>query len=75
MKAGKHTYLIQDPRIDTYTMHTTICDFRTEDPPKMVKPYRKKVTHRMFNKNQSVFAAWKEDTSESLQAAAQMDLD
>lgn len=34
MKAGMHTYLVQDPKDDSYTMHTTICDFRTEQPPK-----------------------------------------
>ena len=33
MKAGMHTYLVQDPKDDSYTMHTTICDFRTEQPP------------------------------------------
>ena len=75
MKAGKHTYLVQDPRFDTYTMHTNISDFRTEDPPKMMKPNKRKVTQRIFKKEQSVFAAWKEDTPDSLQGAAQMDLD
>ena len=34
MKAGKHNYLVYDPEESYYTMHTTICDFRSEDPPK-----------------------------------------
>lgn len=37
MPAGKHTYLVKNIQAQDYTMHQTICDFRTEDPPVLIK--------------------------------------
>ena len=34
MKVGKQSYLVHEAAHSYYSMHTTICDFRTEDPPK-----------------------------------------
>ena len=34
MKAGKHNYLVHIPETTYWTMHTTISEFRSEDPPK-----------------------------------------
>lgn len=75
MKAGKHSYLVHEPEHSYYSMHTTICDFRTEDPPKLLKPYKRRHLQRVFRKEHSVFLPWKVDTPESLGAAALMDLD
>jgi len=75
MKAGMHTYLVQDPKDDSYTMHSTICDFRTEQPPLKVKSGRRRNYSRVFRKDKSVFEPWKEDTPESLASTAQLDLD
>ena len=35
--AGKHTYLVRNNHKMEYTMHTTLTDFRTEDPPVLIK--------------------------------------
>ena len=58
-----------------YTMHTTIADFRTEDPPVLIKELKNKVTERVFRKENSVFDTWKEDTELSLQRAVESDLE
>ena len=34
MKVGKQSYLVHEATYNYYSMHTTICNFRTEDPPK-----------------------------------------
>ena len=87
MKAGKHSYLVYEPAEKYYTMHTTMCDFRAEEPPKrkypifiltvcqVLKPYKRKNLQRLFRKENSVFQPWKEDTKETLNAAAQVDLE
>ena len=86
MKAGKHSYLVYEPEEKCYSYHTTICDFRIEEPPKcksffalitsiVLKPYRRKNLQRIFRKENSVFHPWKEDTIESLNSAATTDLE
>ena len=62
MPAGKHTYLVKNLATREYTMHQTICDFRTEDPPVLIKELSYKIVERVFNKDNSVFKDWKEDT-------------
>ena len=44
-----------------YTMHNTICDFRTEDPPVLIKDLSYKHNVIVFYKEKSVFKDWKED--------------
>ena len=34
MKAGKKNYVVHIPETNYYSTHTSICDFRTEDPPR-----------------------------------------
>ena len=34
MKAGKKNYVVHIPDTNYYSTHTSICDFRTEDPPR-----------------------------------------
>ena len=34
MKAGKQNYLVHLPDSNYFSMHNTICDFRSENPPK-----------------------------------------
>ena len=72
--AGKHTYLVKNNHMGEYTMHTTIADFRTEDPPVLIKELKHKVVERVFRKENSVFEPWKEDTELSLQNAVESDL-
>lgn len=55
-------------------MHGTICDFRTEDPPVLLKELKHKVNERIFRKEGSVFEPWKEDTELSLQLACESDM-
>ena len=43
MPAGKHTYLVKNMDTYQYSMHTTMADFRTEDPPVLIKDLRRKV--------------------------------
>ena len=74
MPAGKHTYLVKNMETLDYTMHQTICDFRTEDPPVLVKELSKKRVERVFNKEHSVFKEWKEDTDLSLQLTCECDI-
>lgn len=74
MPAGKHTYLVKDMDTYEYTMHGTICDFRTEDPPVLLKELKNKVNERIFRKEGSVFEPWKEDTELSLQLACESDM-
>lgn len=62
LPAGKHTYLVKNLKSHDYTMHQVICDFRTEDPPVLIKELKNKTVHRVFNKDNSVFKDWKEDT-------------
>ena len=62
MPAGKHTYLIKNMDSLDYTMHQTICEFRTEDPPILIKDLSYKNNSRVFVKEHSVFKEWKEDT-------------
>ena len=74
MPAGKHTYLVKNQDTFQYTMHTTICDFRTEDPPVLIKELAHKQSQRVFRKEHSVFDPWKEDTKLSLQLACESDM-
>ena len=62
MPAGKHTYLIKNMDTLGYTMHTTLADFRSEDPPVLIKELYSKTVERVFRKDNSVFEPWKEDT-------------
>ncbi len=62
MPAGKHTYLIKNMDTLSYTMHTTLADFRSEDPPVLIKELHSKTVERVFRKDNSVFEPWKEDT-------------
>ena len=39
MKAGKQNYLVHLPDSNYFSMHNTICDFRSEDPPKCKLKY------------------------------------
>jgi hypothetical protein len=57
-----------------YTMHTVIADFRSEDPPVLIKDLKHKVVERVFRKENSVFEPWKEDSDMSLQHAIEADL-
>ena len=34
MRAGKKHYVVHIPDTNYYSTHTSICDFRTEDPPR-----------------------------------------
>ena len=74
MPAGKHTYLVKNMETLDYTMHSTICDFRTEDPPVLIKDLSQKRVERVFNKENSVFKDWKEDTELSLQLTCECDI-
>ena len=74
MPAGKHTYLVKNMDTLQYTMHQTICDYRTEDPPILIKDLHYKQMQRVFNKDNSVFKDWKEDTELTLQLACESDL-
>ena len=55
-------------------MHSTICDFRTEDPPVLIKELAHKHSVRVFRKEQSVFEPWKEDTDLSIQLICEGDM-
>lgn len=55
-------------------MHSMVADFRTEDPPVLLKELRHKTMHRVFRKENSVFEPWKEDTEISLQMAFDADI-
>lgn len=61
MQAGKHTYMVKNMDSLEYTMHNTICDFRTEDPPVLIKDLSYKHNVIVFYKEKSVFKDWKED--------------
>jgi len=74
MPAGKHTYLVKNLHKGEYTMHTTIADFRVEDPPVLIKELKYKFVERTFRKENSVFEPWKEDSDMSLQHAIESDL-
>ena len=74
MPAGKHTYMVKNMATLDYTMHQTICDFRTEDPPILIKDLSYKVNYRAFNKDDSVFKDWEEDTDHSLGSAFDSDI-
>ena len=82
MKTGKHDFVIRTPKYSynsetydynkeedepEYMYFSTICDIRAED----VHPFHKignRVRHvRVFDKDKSVFAQWKEDTKASLE--------
>jgi hypothetical protein len=67
MSAGKHTYLVKNMSTLDYTMHTTLADFRSEDPPVLIKELASKpVVERVFRKDNSVFEPWKEDSELTL---------
>jgi len=55
-------------------MHTTIADFRTEDPPVLIKELMTRRVERVFRKENSVFDPWKEDDDLTLQMACENDL-
>ena len=74
MPAGKHTYLVRNEDTLEYTMHTTLTDFRSEDPPVLLKELATKQIQRVFRKENSVFEPWKEDTDLMLQFAVETDL-
>ena len=74
MPAGKHTYVVKNMQSQDYTMHQMICDFRTEDPPGLIKELSYKTVYRVFNKENSVFKDWKEDTDLQLQLAFESDI-
>ena len=74
MPAGKHTYLVKNMDTFEYTMHNTLADFRSEDPPILIKELRTKHINRVFLKENSVFEPWKEDDNISLQIACDSDL-
>jgi len=38
--AGKHTYMVKNMDTLEYTLHNTLADFRTEDPPVLIKELR-----------------------------------
>ena len=42
MPAGKHTYLVKNMETYQYSMHTNLADFRTEDPPVLIKELKRK---------------------------------
>lgn len=66
MPAGKHTYLVKNMNNYEFTMHTTLADFRSEDPPVLIKELTNKHVERVFRKDNSVFDPWKEDTDLTL---------
>jgi len=74
MPAGKHTYLVKNMDTYEYSLHNTLADFRTEDPPVLIKDLKQKVIERVFRKDNSVFEPWKEDTELTLQLACESDL-
>ena len=74
MPAGKHTYLVKNMDTYEYTMHNTLTDFRTEDPPILLKELRQKINQRVFRKDKSVFDQWAEDADLTLQLACESDL-
>ena len=74
MPAGKHSYLVKNLDTYQYSMHNVIADFRTEDPPVLIKEIKSRTVERVFRKETSVFEPWKEDTELGLQLACESDL-
>lgn len=56
-----------------YSMHTTLTDFRTEDPPILIKEIKTRYVERVFRKENSVFDPWKEDSEMTIQICAEND--
>lgn len=74
MPAGKHTYMVKNMDTYEYTLHNTLADFRTEDPPILLKELRRKNVQRVFRKDKSVFEPWHEDNELTLLKACESDL-
>ena len=74
MPAGKHTYLVKNMDTYEYSMHNALADFRSEDPPVLLKDLKQKVSERKpFRKETSVFEPWKEDDDLLMEMAANHD--
>lgn len=57
-----------------YFAHSTITPYRTEDLPGFVKQSRSQKVERTFNKNNSVFKEWKQDTAQRLDDCLEHDV-
>ena len=75
-KVGQHEFIVrsagaEDPK---YYYYSSVSDIRAEDIHHFVKSSQHTTHMRVFNKDDSVFAPWKEDSNQSLNQAVEADV-
>ena len=64
LKVGKHEFIVRSPGVEdpVYYYYSSVSDIRCEQIHHFVKTSKHTLLHKTFDKDNSVFAPWKEDT-------------